>query len=66
MNNQELVRNIEDLSTTLNQDQLIKFLDIMDAMSVLLATAQSKTEEAYCHNKGKPTKADVHQLTGTH
>lgn len=45
MHTQTLINNIESLSATLDEGQLAKFLDIMDAMALLLAEAQQKRDE---------------------
>ncbi|MBC3765504.1 hypothetical protein [Neptunicella marina] len=45
MNTQALIRNIEDLSATLNQKQLIAFLDIMDALAAMTAEAQQLAKQ---------------------
>ncbi|MBN7819708.1 hypothetical protein [Bowmanella yangjiangensis] len=42
MTTKALINNIEKLSVTLNEGQLIQFLDIMDAMAALLAEAQGQ------------------------
>ncbi|GGO65442.1 hypothetical protein [Bowmanella pacifica] len=42
MTTKTLINNIETLSVTLNEGQLIQFLDIMDAMAALLAQAQGQ------------------------
>lgn len=42
MTTKALINNIEKLSVTLNEGQLIQFLDIMDAMAALLAQAQGQ------------------------
>ncbi|GAA0343744.1 hypothetical protein GCM10009092_05430 [Bowmanella denitrificans] len=51
MTTQALIKDIESLSATLNEQQLSQFLDIMDAMAVLLAEAQSKAEAVPLKNQ---------------
>ncbi|XOV80545.1 MAG: hypothetical protein ACFHVJ_06245 [Aestuariibacter sp.] len=45
MSNKQLITNIETLSETLSEKQLIKFLDIMDTMTVMLDEAKKVTKE---------------------
>ncbi|GGF71215.1 hypothetical protein [Alteromonas lipolytica] len=40
MNTKTLIRNIENLSATLNQKQLAAFLDIMDAVAAMATESQ--------------------------
>ncbi|NVK55482.1 MAG: hypothetical protein HWE26_07700 [Alteromonadaceae bacterium] len=40
MNTKTLIRNIENLSATLDQKQLSAFLDIMDAVAALATESQ--------------------------
>lgn len=42
MSQRALINNIESFSTTLNQKQLMRFLDIMDEMAELLNQAQNQ------------------------
>lgn len=42
MSQRALINNIETFSTTLNQKQLVRFLDIMDEMAELLHQAQQQ------------------------
>lgn len=45
MSTKQLITNIETLSETLSEKQLIKFLDIMDTMTVMLDEAKRVTSE---------------------
>ncbi|ALS97081.1 hypothetical protein [Lacimicrobium alkaliphilum] len=42
MSQRALINSIESFSTTLNQKQLMRFLDIMDEMAELLNQAQNQ------------------------
>ncbi|WP_088329608.1 hypothetical protein [Lacimicrobium sp. SS2-24] len=42
MSQRALINNIESFSTTLNQKQLVRFLDIMDEMAELIQKAQQQ------------------------
>lgn len=45
MSQRALINNIESFSTTLNQKQLMRFLDIMDEMAELLHKAQQQSSQ---------------------
>jgi hypothetical protein len=45
MSTKQLITNIETLSETLSEKQLIKFLDIMDTMTVMLDEAKKVTTD---------------------
>ncbi len=45
MNTKTLIRNIENLSATLDQKQLTAFLDIMDAVAAMANEAQELSKQ---------------------
>jgi len=45
--NQAMLVNIQELSETLSESQLNKFLDIVDSLGELLVLANQDTEKAY-------------------
>lgn len=51
MNTKTLIQNIENLSATLSQNQLVAFLDIMDAVAAMAAESQELAKQ----NKSTPS-----------
>ncbi len=45
MSTSKLINNIEALSITLSEKQLVQFLDIMDAMTLMVDKAKTKSKK---------------------
>ncbi|GGD61012.1 hypothetical protein [Lacimicrobium alkaliphilum] len=61
MSQRALINNIESFSTTLNQKQLMRFLDIMDEMADLLHKAQQQSPQKKAQNTSM-----AQQVSGVH
>lgn len=60
MSTRQLIINIEALSETLSEKQLVQFLDIMDAMTLMVDEAKQITNELLPEFQQEPAGKYVH------
>ena len=60
MSNKQLINNIEVLSETLSNKQLVQFLDIMDEMTMMIDQAKQLRHELVGQSHDIPAGAYIH------
>lgn len=60
MSTRQLITNIEALSETLSEKQLVQFLDIMDAMTIMVDEAKQITNELLPEFDQEPVGKYIH------